>query len=73
MENIKVPREQGLSTEKVPVTEVQTNMGIIPIEDYREIAASQFGFDNYDEMYNQGYRIGNGYDKSTEINSKEEF
>ena len=31
--------------------------------DYREIVASQSGFDSYDEMYHQGYRIGNGYDK----------
>ena len=43
--------------------EVQTNMGSMPIEDYREIVASQSGFDGYDEMYHQGYRIGNGYDK----------
>ena len=46
--------------------EVQTNMGSMPIEDYREIVASQSGFDSYDEMYNQGYRIGNGYDKEPE-------
>lgn len=43
--------------------EVQTNMGSMPIEDYREIVASQSGFDSYDEMYHQGYRIGNSYDK----------
>lgn len=49
--------------EKSSVTEVQTNMGSVPIEDYREIVASQSGFDSYDEMYKQGYRIGNGYDK----------
>lgn len=48
--------------EKSSVTEVQTNMGSMPIEDYREIVASQSGFDSYDEMYKQGYRIGNGYD-----------
>ena len=52
--------------EKSSVTEVQTNMGSMPIEDYREIVASQSGFDSYDEMYNQGYRIGNGYDKEPE-------
>lgn len=38
----------------------------MPIEDYREIVASQSGFDSYDEMYHQGYRIGNGYDKEPE-------
>lgn len=49
--------------EKSSVIEVQTNMGSMPIEDYREIVASQSGFDSYDEMYHQGYRIGNVYDK----------
>ena len=38
----------------------------MPIEDYREIVASQSGFGSYDEMYHQGYRIGNGYDKEPE-------
>ena len=52
--------------EKSSVIEVQTNMGSMPIEDYREIVASQSGFDSYDEMYHQGYRIGNGYDKEPE-------
>lgn len=52
--------------EKSSVTEVQTNMGSMPIEDYREIVASQSGFDSYDEMYHQGYRIGNDYDKEPE-------
>lgn len=55
-----------LEAEKSSVTEVQTNMGSMPIEDYREIVASQSGFDSYDEMYKQGYRIGNGYDKEPE-------
>ena len=52
--------------ERNETEEVQTNMGSMPIEDYREIVASQSGFDSYDEMYNQGYRIGNGYDKEPE-------
>ena len=55
------PAEERKETE-----EVQTNMGSMPIEDYREIVASQSGFDSYDEMYHQGYRIGNGYDKKPE-------
>ena len=55
------PAEERNETE-----EVQTNMGSVPIEDYREIVASQSGFDSYDEMYKQGYRIGNGYDKEPE-------
>ena len=57
----KEPAEERNETE-----EVQTNMGSMPIEDYREIVASQSGFDSYDEMYHQGYRIGNGYDKEPE-------
>ena len=52
--------------ERNEAEEVQTNMGSMPIEDYREIVASQSGFDSYDEMYHQGYRIGNGYDKEPE-------
>ena len=52
--------------ERNETEEVQTNMGSMPIEDYREIVASQSGFDSYDEMYHQGYRIGNGYDKEPE-------
>lgn len=45
---------------------VATNIGNVPIEDYREIVATQNGFDSYDEMYNEGIRIGNGYDKEPE-------
>lgn len=45
---------------------VATNIGNVPIEDYREIVATQNGFDSYEEMYNEGVRIGNGYDKEPE-------
>ena len=45
---------------------VATNIGNVPIEDYREIVASQNGFDSYEEMYNEGFRIGHGYDKEPE-------
>ncbi len=45
---------------------VATNIGNVPIEDYREIVATQNGFDSDDEMYNEGIRIGNGYDKEPE-------
>ena len=31
---------------------VATNIGNVPIEDYREIVATQNGFDSYEEMYN---------------------
>jgi hypothetical protein len=36
---------------------VKTNIGEIPIEDYRDIKAQQFGFDDYEDMYSQGYRL----------------
>ena len=45
---------------------VATNIGNVPIEDYREIVATQNGFDSYEEMYNEGVRIGGGYDKEPE-------
>ena len=45
---------------------VATNIGNVPVEDYREMVAMQNGFDSYDEMYQKGFRIGNGYDKETE-------
>ena len=45
---------------------VATNIGNVPIEDYREIVATQNGFDSYEEMYNEGFRIGGGYDKEPE-------
>jgi N12 class adenine-specific DNA methylase len=48
------------------VQTVDTNIGNMPIEDYREITASQNGFDSYEDMYNQGVRLGNGYDKEPE-------
>ena len=41
---------------------VSTNIGTMPIEDYREIKAVQSGFDSYDDMYRQGFRLGDGYD-----------
>lgn len=41
---------------------VKTNMGTIPIEDYREIAAIQNGFDSYEDLRKQGYHLGGGYD-----------
>lgn len=51
---------------KVKDDYVATNIGNVPIEDYREIVTMQNGFDSYDEMYQQGIRIGNGYDKEPE-------
>lgn len=41
---------------------VKTNIGTMPIQDYREITAVQNGFDSYEDMRKQGYHLGNGYD-----------
>lgn len=41
------------STEKM----VKTNMGAMPLEDYLDIVASQYGFDSYEEMQAEGYQI----------------
>lgn len=45
---------------------VKTNIGEMPIEDYRDIKARQFGFEDYDDMYSQGYRFGDKYDYTEE-------
>ena len=36
---------------------VKTNIGEIPVEDYRDIKAQQFGFEDYEDMCAQGYRL----------------
>lgn len=36
---------------------VRTNMGEIPIEDYRDIKAQQLGFEDYEDLCAQGYRL----------------
>lgn len=41
---------------------VKTNIGTMPIQDYREIIAAQNGFDSYEDLRKQGYRLGDGYD-----------
>mgnify|MGYP003299671698 FL=1 len=35
----------------------KTNVGAMPIEDYLDIKAIQCGFDSYEDMKEQGYRI----------------
>lgn len=42
--------------------DIETNVGKVPIADYREIIAIQNGFDSYTDMYRQGYRIADGND-----------
>ena len=34
---------------------IETNIGDIPIEDYKEIVAIQNGFESYEEMEEEGY------------------
>lgn len=52
-----------MSTEKTGSEQmVATNMGNMPIEDYREIVAMQHGFDSYADMRSQGVYIGKGMD-----------
>ena len=41
---------------------IQTNIEKIPVEEYRDIASMQRGFDDCEVIYNQGYRFGNKYD-----------
>lgn len=41
---------------------VKTNIGEMPVEEYRDIAAIQAGFDSYEDMRKQGFRLGNEYD-----------
>lgn len=36
---------------------VETNIGKMPIEDYKEIVAIQNGFDSYEDMVSQGIDI----------------
>lgn len=36
---------------------VNTNIGEMPLEDYLEIMALQYGFDSYEDLINQGFLI----------------
>ena len=36
---------------------VNTNVGLMPVEDYLEIKAVQYGFESYEDMKAQGYKI----------------
>lgn len=52
---------------------VDTNMGTMPLEDYREIKAQQYGYDSYDSLYAAGMRLGEGIDKKPEAKHKNNF
>lgn len=36
---------------------IKTNMGLIPIGDYQEITAMQYGFNSYEDMKSKGMDI----------------
>ena len=40
-----------------PERTVKTNIGEMPLEDYLDIRAMQYGFDSYEDMRKQGYSI----------------
>lgn len=42
---------------------VDTNLGTIPLKDYREIKAQEYGYDSYDAFFADGNRLGKEYDK----------
>ena len=66
LENGKRNEYIFLST-KEPEQMVDTNIGNMPIEDYREIMAVQNGFNSYEDMYNQGFRLGDNIDKEPDL------
>lgn len=47
----------GFTLSKEPEDLVETNIGSIPREDYLDIRAQQYGFDDYEDMKNQGYSL----------------
>ena len=59
-------KENDLPFEEEPEEEgrmVDTNIGRMPIEDYREIIAMHYGFDSYADLRSQGGCIGHGMDE----------
>lgn len=43
-------------------TDIKTNIGKVPVLDYLEMKAYQYGYDSYEELYQNGGRI-EGYEK----------
>lgn len=44
--------------------DVDTNMGKMPLEDYLDIAALQYGYDSYDDLLRDGLYVDLGTEKS---------
>ena len=36
---------------------IKTNVGTMPLDDYRDIHATQYGFDGYEDLRAQGYAM----------------
>ncbi len=51
---------------------IDTNIGSMPIEDYREIVAMQHGFDSYEEMRDEGIDIDIGNHSNDELSILED-
>lgn len=45
---------------------VNTNIGPIPVEDYKEIVAQQHGFDSYQDLLCAGFRLSLNEDRALE-------
>lgn len=36
---------------------VKTNLGLVPLQDFLDLKAGQFGYDDYEEMQKDGYSL----------------
>ena len=54
----------NLEYENIEYQYIETSMGRMPVQDYSEIIAIQYGFDSYKDMYDQGGRLGKGLDEN---------
>lgn len=62
--NEKISQESIQNVSNLQETEelVETNIGKIPVAEYRDIMAQQAGFDDYADMRKNGIKLGNKYD-----------
>ena len=63
-ENEKISQKSIQNVSNLQKTEelVETNIGKIPVAEYRDIMAQQAGFDDYADMRKNGIKLGNKYD-----------
>lgn len=62
VQNVQNLQKTVQSEPEIQEETVETNIGNIPIEEYRDIMAQQAGFNDYADMRRQGYKLGNKYD-----------